>query len=110
MISRKETTDLRVVCVVEHIREDCCVSIQALAKRINLSRSRLQHVFLEQTGVSLGMFISEARLNEAAQLLRNTHKQVKEISYDVGYRHPSSFVRAFKSRYDVAPVDFRNHP
>ncbi len=68
MISRKENADVRIVCVMEDIRRDPCISIKPLAERINLSSSRLQHLFQQETGVSLGAYITDIRLGLAARL------------------------------------------
>jgi len=82
-------------------------SIRDLAIEINLSPSYLQRLFKHQTGVSMGEWLSEQKLQRAAQLLANSYMSVKEIAHTVGYEHASSFIRAFERRFTQAPARYR---
>jgi len=74
---------------------------------VGLSSSRLSHLFKRDTGHDLRSFLAERRLQAAAQMLLRDETSVKEISYNVGYRHPASFVRAFRKRFGAAPQTYR---
>jgi len=100
--------DRRVQKVLQAIEADPSREIQELAQLVNLSSSRLSHVFKAATGISLQGFLSDARLQRAAELLESTDMAVKEISYYVGYRHAPSFVRAFRSKVGTSPNDYRS--
>jgi two-component system response regulator YesN len=82
-------------------------TIRDLALEFHLSPSYLQRLFKHQTGVSMGEWISEQRLQKAAHLLANSYLSVKEIAYNVGYEHASSFIRAFERRFAQAPARYR---
>jgi AraC-like DNA-binding protein len=82
-------------------------SIRDLALEFHLSTSYLQRLFKHQTGVSMGEWLSEQRLQRAAHLLANSYLSVKEIAYSVGYEHASSFTRAFERRFAQAPARYR---
>lgn len=82
-------------------------SVQALAREFNLSASHLQHLFKAHTGSRLGHILGQQRLRKAADLLIQTDMSVKEIAYAVGYKHPSSFIRAFGRFFRSAPCDYR---
>lgn len=43
----------------------------------------------------------------ASCLLLRTELNIKEIAHTIGYRHPPSFVRAFKKKYGTAPGQYR---
>lgn len=101
-------TDRRVQKVLQAIEADPSREIQELAQMVNLSSSRLSHLFKSATRVSLQSFLSDARLRRAAELLHSTDMPVKEISYHIGYRHAPSFVRAFRSKLGSSPNDYRN--
>jgi AraC family transcriptional regulator, arabinose operon regulatory protein len=100
--------DHRVQKVLHAVKVDPSLDIQDLAHMVNLSSSRLSHLFKTSTGSSLQNFLSHWRLEKAAGLLQSTEVPVKEISYRVGYRHAPSFVRAFRKRYASSPNDYRN--
>ena len=98
-----QPADRRVEKVLRAIEEDPFRGVQELASLVSLSTSRLSHLFKATTGVSLQTFLSDMRLQRAAELLQSTDMPVKEISYQVGYRHAPSFVRAFRNRGGSTP-------
>jgi AraC family transcriptional regulator of arabinose operon len=99
--------DRRIQKVLEILERDPSLDVAELAKKVNLSSSRLEHLFKEQLGVRLGEQILRCRLTTAAELLKSTEMTIKEIAHIVGYEHSSSFIRAFKSRFGTIPGDFR---
>ena len=107
MKSIVSTDDFRIQKVLQAIESDPTARISDLASRVNLSTSRLGHLFKAQTGLSLNVFLANERLEKAANLLRYTEMRVKEITYSVGYGQEPSFNRAFKKRFDRSPADFR---
>lgn len=97
----------RLQRVLEMIESGKPCTIQALAEEFNLSHSRLQHLFKQQTGLSLGHLLTQQRLYRAAHLLTHSNKRIKEIAHAVGYEHASSFIRAFERHFAKAPRLFR---
>lgn len=97
----------RVSSILQRIQSGPCCSIHALALEFNLSTSRLQHLFKQQTGVCLGHVLTERRLQQATYLLEHTNLRVKEIACTVGYEHTSSFDRAFERRFGYSPLVYR---
>ena len=97
----------RVSELLEAIASGRSCSLERLASEFNLSKSRLQHLFKQQTGLRLGHTIIEQRLDRAAQLLKSTNLSIKEIAGAAGYEHASSFVRAFERRFTQAPQAYR---
>jgi transcriptional regulator GlxA family with amidase domain len=107
MTSINPPDDFRIRQVLQAIQSDPSTSISDLAGRVNLSNSRLGHLFKAQTGLSLNVFLANERLEKAADLLRGTEMLVKEITYSVGYCQEPSFTRAFKKRFDASPAIYR---
>ena len=99
--------DFRVWQVLKAIKVNPLQSIGDLGRQVDLSKSWVNHRFKTEMGVSLGVFITEQRLEMAAALLRSTDKQIKEITRAVGYEHEPSFVRAFKRRFSRSPGAYR---
>jgi len=81
--------------------------IHDLAHECNLSRSRLQHLFKQRTGLGLGQLLTEQRMQLAIELLLHTNLSIKEIAGTLGYGHASSFTRAFERRFRQAPSCYR---
>lgn len=99
--------DYRIRKILESLEEDPAKSFRELANLVNLSCSRLGHLFKLQMGVDLNHFLTNERLEKAAELLRQTELSIKEIAVRVGYHHASSFDRGFQQKFGVPPVDFR---
>jgi len=97
----------RLQKILEMIESGKPCTIQALAEELNLSHSRLQHLFKQETGISLGHVLTQQRLYRAAHLLTHSNKRIKEIAHAVGYEHASSFIRAFERHFAKAPRLFR---
>ena len=102
--------DQRVEIVRSAIEKDCrrAWTITALAKLVNLSPSRLRHLFKGETGITPNQFIKHVRLSEAEKLLRTTFLRVKEIMNRVGFLDESHFGHEFKKAYGVSPSTYRS--
>jgi AraC-like DNA-binding protein len=99
--------DGRVRKILEMVESGPTHTISDLALEFNLSPSYLQRLFKYQTGICMGEWLSEQRLQRAAHLLANSYMSVKEIAHNVGYEHVSSFIRAFERRFTQAPARYR---
>jgi AraC-like DNA-binding protein len=97
----------RVQKILRMAESGTTLNIRDLALEFHLSPSYLQRLFKHQTGVSMGEWLSEQRLQKAAHLLANSYMSVKEIAHNVGYEHASSFIRAFERRFTQAPARYR---
>jgi AraC-like DNA-binding protein len=97
----------RVRKILRMVESGTTFTIRDLALEFHLSPSYLQHLFKHQTGVSMGEWLNEQRLQRAAHLLANSYMSVKEIAHAIGYEHSSSFIRAFERRFAQAPARFR---
>jgi transcriptional regulator GlxA family with amidase domain len=103
-----DVQERRLRQVVEMIEAEPASSIAHLAMHVSLSPAHLQRLFKRQTGLQLGGLVAERRLQKAAELLIRTNLSIKEIAHAVGYRHHSSFVRAFQRRFSQAPKHYRS--
>jgi len=101
--------DRRIELVVAEIGADIarCWETAELAALVNLSTSRFRHLFKEETGVSVGWFLRERRLERAELLLRTTFMSIKEVKSEAGVSSMSHFVVHFKAKYGVTPSEYR---
>lgn len=88
-----------------HMREP--VRIEALARAVRLSPSRLSHLFKEQTGESIVDALNGMRIRQAALLLEHTGRTASEVSYDVGYHNYNHFINQFRKRYGLSPSAYQ---
>ena len=101
--------DRRIELVIEQIEVDVSRAWETaeLAALVHLSASRFRHLFKEETGVSVGFYLRERRLERAELLLRTTFLSIKEVMSEAGGSSMSHFVEDFKQRYGVTPSRYR---
>ncbi len=90
-----------------HLNLDKPLTVPALAKRCGLSRWQFNRVFAEQTGLSLGRYVRELRLSQAAEMLLFTNQRMIDIALACGFSCDISFSRSFKQHFGCAPVKYR---
>jgi len=83
--------------------DDSELSIESLAKAMHSDRTQLFRKCKEVLGVSPSEYLRDTRLQRAHELLEQRVGSISEIAYAVGFESLSSFTRAFKVRYGVAP-------
>lgn len=112
LISRniKKQVDPRVLEVIHILTQQMAepLQIEALAKRIGLSSSRLSHLFKVEIGHSIVETLIQMRLRQAALLLQYSNRNATEIAQDVGFQNYNHFANQFKRYYGVKPRDYRN--
>lgn len=74
----------------------------ALAKEAGVSLRTVQRFFRRRHGVTVTAWLRVLRLRMAYDRLQCSHS-VKEVAFDLGYRHQSNFTRDFKRQYGVPP-------
>ncbi|WP_109485515.1 AraC family transcriptional regulator [Occallatibacter savannae] len=82
-------------------------TVEALAKDVGLSRTRLAERFRHFLGMSPIAYLTDWRMRIAADALEKTDKSVVEVAMDVGYNSEAAFNRAFKRAYNAPPAQFR---
>jgi transcriptional regulator GlxA family with amidase domain len=101
--------DLRVATVIGVMNKSFAghLSVAALSKHVNLSATRLRQLFKQETGRSPMQYLRDLRMRQAERLLRTTFLSIKEISFFIGAKDISHFVRDFKNDFGVTPSEFR---
>lgn len=83
------------------------VTVDELAQRVNLSRSRFAHLFREHTGIPPARYLRDFRLDRARFLLETTFLSIKEVMAAVGFNDPSHFSRDFDRAFGASPREWR---
>jgi AraC-like DNA-binding protein len=83
------------------------LSVEAIAKRANMSPTNFSRIFRRILGVSPHKYIAAFRINMACAALKGTVKSVEVIAYESGFEDPSAFSRAFKQSMGTAPGEWR---
>ncbi len=99
----------RVAAVLEYVRThpQTDVSVPVLAARAGFSPFHFQRIFRVAVGETVGDYVRNRRLAQAAIELREAETSITEIALKTGYETPSAFTRAFGARYGMSPTAFR---
>jgi len=79
------------------------LSLDELSKLSGRSLSAFKRDFQEKFEISPALWIKKKRLEYAGLQLENTHKNVSEISLEIGYESVSHFIKAFKEKFGKTP-------
>ncbi|MEA2016845.1 MAG: AraC family transcriptional regulator [Campylobacterota bacterium] len=91
----------------EHIDTD--INIDQLSFDFGISKFHLHRIFKEQMGTNIYETIKSIRLQKASNLLiTNKHSTITEVANMCGYSSQTSFLRAFKQRFEQTPKVWRN--
>ena len=101
--------DRRVKAVIDYMSEDLSrpLRLQEVAHSVNLSASRLQHLFKADTNMTPAQYLKSLRMQRAKQLIDSTYLNTKEIMRRVGMKDESHFVREFKRVYGLPPGSYK---
>lgn len=81
------------------------VTMLALAKEVGMPLRRLQRLYADRFGEPLKDALQRARLESARQALLSGNLSIKQIAWQAGYAHPTSFTHAFKAHWGHAPSE-----
>lgn len=83
------------------------IKISDLSDTLGIDRSYLSRLFKRYKGVSTQQFILSAKLDAAAQFLKNENFSIREVAQSVGYDDSLQFSKAFKAKFNLSPSLWR---
>jgi AraC family transcriptional regulator, transcriptional activator of pobA len=82
-------------------------SVQLISEKLNLSAGYLSSLLKVLTGQSTQQHIHDKLIEKAKEKLSTTSLSVSEIAYQLGFEHPQSFSKLFKTKTNLSPLEFR---
>ncbi|MDO6435615.1 helix-turn-helix domain-containing protein [Flavitalea sp. BT771] len=82
-------------------------TVQYLSERLNYSPSYLSDMLRSLTGRNAQQHIHDKLIEKAKEKLSVTRLSVSEIAYELGFEHPQSFSKLFKTKTHLSPLQFR---
>ena len=82
-------------------------SVQYLSQHLNVSAHYLSDMLRSLTGQSTQQHIHEKLIEKAKEKLTTSKLSVSEIAFQLGFEHPQSFSKLFKSKVEMSPLEFR---
>ena len=98
--------------VKEKVFKDLDLTLDSLAKSIDINRNYLSKAINRTTGKNFNTYINEHRVKEAIKLLSSEKSDIisiDAIALEVGFNNRTSFYQSFKKITGLSPSSFRNN-
>lgn len=97
---------LRIKSYIDlHYNQD--LSLSELSKVFYLQPNTISKNFSRLVGKNVNAYINAVRITNAAYLLEHTEMNITELAEYVGYASVNTFLRQFRERMDVSPLQYR---
>lgn len=105
--SRFEDSRIRRAISLLRARPNKDLSMDVLANRVGLSRSRFYYLFQLCTGHSPREYLDMLCVETAIERLAASNQRIADVSSNLGFSAQSNFTRFFLNRVGVAPSHYR---
>jgi AraC family transcriptional regulator, transcriptional activator of pobA len=100
--------DLLAACFDgENITRKGLPTVSHIAETLNVSPDYLSGLLKVLTGLNTQQHIHQRLIEKAKEKLSTTGLSISEIAYQLGFEHPQSFSKLFKTKTDLSPLAFR---
>jgi AraC-like DNA-binding protein len=82
-------------------------TVHYLADKLHVSPRYLGDMLRALTGQNTQQHIHNKLIEKAKEVLMLSELSISEIAYRLGFEHPQSFSKLFKSKTHLSPVEFR---
>ena len=106
LVARFET-NLEQLLTDEALAEKGLPNVVNIAGNLHLSPKYFSDLIKQHTGLTTQQHIHGKLIARAKEKLRSTNLSVAEIAYQLGFEHPQSFNKLFKSRMSMSPLAYR---
>lgn len=82
-------------------------TVHYLSEQLNISPSYLSDMLRSLTGQNTQQHIHHKLIEKAKEKLSTTRLTVSQVAYELGFEHPQSFSKLFKTKTNQSPLKFR---
>lgn len=97
----------RIIAYIAKEYKDPGLTVNRIASEVGLLPAKITQFLRDQKNCSYKQYLNAIRLAEAKRLLKETDRNIVEISRKVGYNNVTHFNRIFKETEGVSPRQFR---
>lgn len=109
--SQVAALDERSLAAIEFIHQniDRTIQIIEIAQHVELSESRLRHLFSEQVGIPITSYILWSRIKVALREMLKPGVTLSNAAYRANFSDHAHFTRTFKRMFGVSPSLLLEH-
>lgn len=86
---------------------DQTMELDSISKQLGVSTNHLRRLFKLHNDLSPTQYITQLRVNRAAELLRQKDINILEIATMTGFKSLSNFYKCFKEKLGFTPREYR---
>ena len=99
----------RIIKVIDfichHLNEH--ITVQDAADVLNMNRSYLSSLFIQETGIKMSYFIRREKIKAAGNMLRFSDYSYADIAEYFGFSSQSHFTKCFRQETGFTPMEYR---
>jgi AraC-like DNA-binding protein len=84
------------------------LKLEEYARLCHMSLSTFKKSFKQHYKTTPGIWLQQRKLDHASQQVLNTDLNINQISLECGFEDTSHFIRLFKQKYHLTPLQFRH--
>ena len=93
-----------LIYIMDHYNQ---ITLVELAEYFHYSVPYCSSIVKEITGTSFSDLITKLRMQQGENMLLHTQMSISDISEQIGYKNPETFIRCFQRVYHMSPSQFR---
>ena len=90
-------------------REGFSQKTGAIIASTGKSREYVCRLFKKTTGITIGVYLNDIRIEHAAAMLTTTNNAIIDIALESGFENLSTFYHLFKKKKDISPKSYRKN-
>jgi AraC family transcriptional regulator len=96
---------------IEFVRAnlDNCLTLDSMAKAVDLSPSYFGEMFRISTGKTPHQYLREQRMERAKQMLQSKDARILDVAIACGFRTQQHFARIFRRTVGISPRQYRGN-
>jgi two-component system response regulator YesN len=98
----------RVRAYIEQNYASSGLTVGDIGKAVYLSSTYVSLLFKQETGQTVGEYLTQVRVDKAKELLRDPQYKFYDICSAIGYTDPSYFTKLFKKATGATPSAYRD--
>lgn len=106
-VNRRSQIVDKVKAIVESNYQDKGLCLDSIAVALNISKDHLGKVFRQTSGKSVAEYITDFRLQVAAEQIAGSQQSVTEILDALGWENKNYFYTLFKNKYGMTTSEYK---